>query len=130
MRIVLGAAVAALLIATPASAQTETGAAETACAAVAAAPSLPDGATATYEQMEEANAAYNSWFESNRTALECRRAEVEAVQARYQSLRTAYNAGVEQVNATRTSWEAEVTEFNARSPQQQRRQDEFDRRGR
>jgi len=121
MKVLLGVAAAALLMGAPAMAQTDAGAANTSCAAVAPPPTLPDGATATYEQMEAANTAYSAWFESNRAALECRRVEVEAVEARRQALLTAYNGGVDQLNATKTSWEAEVEEFNARAPQQQRR---------
>jgi hypothetical protein len=116
MKLVLGAAVAALLFASPAFAQSEGAPATSTCGAVAPAPALPDGATATYEQMETGNTSYDAWYESNRVALECRRAEVVAAEARYQTLRTAFNTNTEEVTAARTSWEAEVAEFNARSP--------------
>jgi hypothetical protein len=126
MKLWLGAAFAALLMATPASAQTEAGSA--ACAAIAPPPALPDGATATGEQMQAANEAYNAWFEGNRTALECMRPHAEAAQA----LVNAFNQGINQANSTQTSWQAEVAEFNARAPQPQRQRsrDEFDRSGR
>lgn len=120
MKLLLGAAFAALFIATPAMAQTPP-ASGSACAAIAPAPELPDGATATHEQMETANAAFQAWFPANRTALECRRAEVEAARARYEALRTEFNAGAETLNTVNTSWQADVAEFNERNPRSRTR---------
>lgn len=118
MKILLGAAVAAVLLATPAMAQTDPapGAAPntTACGALTPPPTLPDGATADREAMEAANNAYRTWGEAYRTVLQCRRAEVESLQARYQALRAEYNTGAELLNSTNTAWEADVAEFNAR----------------
>lgn len=125
MKVLLGAAVMALLVASPAVAQTDADAPSTQCGAIAPPPTLPDGATAEYAAMEAGNAAFRAWAESNRSVLECRRQEVEAAQARYQALRNEFNAGADQLNATNASWEAEVAEFNERNPQpaQQRRRD-------
>jgi hypothetical protein len=122
MKLLLSAAVAALTIAGAAAAQTNTTApAGSACPALAAPPSLPDGANANYEQMEQANEAHRAWATANRASLECRRAEVEAARARYEALRTEFNAGAEQLNAVQTGWEAEVTEFNERNPRSRTR---------
>jgi hypothetical protein len=121
MKLVLGAAVAALLLVSPALAQSDTAPASSSCGAIAPPPDLPDGAGANYEEMETANARYTEWAASNRQVLECRRAEVEALRARYEALRVEFNAGAEQARATQTSWEAEVAEFNARNPRSRTR---------
>lgn len=124
MKILLGAAVAALLLATPAVAQDTTAPAAadatSSCAALAAPPTFPDGATAQFDDMEQGNLAYRSWAQSNRTILECRLAEVEAAQARYQALRQTYNAGAEQLRTVTTAWEADVAEFNERNQNRRR----------
>jgi hypothetical protein len=122
MKILLGAAVAAFLTATPAMAQTTPAPASgSSCAAIAASPTLPDGATATHEQMELANTAFQTWFQANRTALECRRAEVETARTRYEALRTEFNSGAEQLNTVNTTWQADVAEFNERNPRSRTR---------
>ena len=117
MKLVLGAAIAALLIATPAMAQTDpaaTAAANaTSCGAIEPPPTLPDAATANREAMDAGNTAFNTWGQANQVVLQCRRAEVEALQARYQALRAEYNAGAEQLRNVNTAWQAEVAEFNA-----------------
>lgn len=127
MRILMGAATAALLMAAPAAAQTGTPATaapsatvQSACGAVAPPPTLLDGATATREQMTAANEAYTAWFTANRDALNCLRTEVEEAQARWQALRESYNAGADMLNTTNTAWQAEVEEFNGRDGQRSR----------
>lgn len=122
MKVVHGFAVAAVLFAAPALAQTGSAPASgSACAALAPAPTLPDGAQADYEEMESGNAAFRAWGEATRASLECRRAEVEAARARYEALRTEFNAGAEQLNSVQTGWEADVTEFNERNPRSRSR---------
>jgi hypothetical protein len=124
MKLVLTAAVAVLLLATPAMAQTDPAAPAaanaTSCGPLPPPPSLPDGATADREAMEAGNTAFTAWAEANRTVLACRRAEVESLQARFQALRAEYNAGAEQLNATNTVWQADVTEFNERGGNRRR----------
>jgi hypothetical protein len=119
MRIFAAAAIGALLMGAPAAAQTGTAPAATpvqsACGAIAPAPTLLDGATATRGQMDAFNTTYTAWFSANRDALTCRRTEFEAAQARAQALRDEYNAGAAALNTTNTTWQAEVTEFNART---------------
>lgn len=122
MKLLFAAAAAAILIAAPAMAQTTPApAAGSACAAIAAPPTLPDGATATHEQMETGNTAFQAWFPANRTALECRRAEVEAARARYEALRVEFNTGADQLNSVNTAWQADVAEFNERNPRSRTR---------
>jgi hypothetical protein len=125
--ILLAAVVTAVFSAAPAVAQTTPAApaasAASSCGPVAPAPSLPDGATATREVMDQTNLTYTAWFTANRDALECRRAEFEALAARTQALRTEFNAGAEALNATNTAWQAEVAEFNARSGRPQTTRD-------
>jgi len=116
--IFVGAALVALAIAAPATAQTQTtpaAPAQTACGPVTPPPTLLDGATATREQMNAFNTTYAAWFSANREALSCRRAELEAGQARLEALRNEYNAGADALNATNNAWQAEVTEFNNRT---------------
>jgi hypothetical protein len=117
MKLLLVAAVAALLVAAPASAQTTPAPAAEAvssCAELAPPPRLPDGATAPFDAMQVGDAAFRAWAESNRAILACRLAEVEAAHARWQALRQAYNSGAEQLAAVNAAWEADVTEFNER----------------
>jgi hypothetical protein len=121
MRVLFGAAAMAMLISSSAMAQTE-GAAPAApvppseCAALPTAPTLPDGAQGTREQMDAGNTAYNAWGEAYRAALACRRTEAEALQARWRARVAEYNAAAESLNTQSGAWEAEVQEFNARSP--------------
>ena len=115
IRLFAGAAIGALLMAAPVSAQTQTTPAQSTCGALAPAPTLLDGATANRTQMAEFNATYTAWFTATRDALNCRRTEFEAAQARAQALRDEYNAGAAALNTTNGSWEAEVAEFNARN---------------
>jgi hypothetical protein len=121
MKVLLGA-VAVMLIATPAMAQPTAPAAPAAssCAAIVPPPTLPDGATADYSAMEAGNATFRSWADGNRSVLECRRAEVEAAQARWQALRTEFNAGADTLRDTNTAWEADVAEFNDRNQERRR----------
>jgi hypothetical protein len=130
MRILFGAVAALALVATAASAQTTTPAPAgptvtlpdvgpanppTACAALQPAPTLPDGATANNAAMTTANATYLAWATANRSALECRRAEVEATHTRWQALANEYNAAAQAFNGVNASWEAETNEYNERT---------------
>lgn len=118
MRVVLSAVALALAVASSAMAQTE-GAAPippSECAAAPAAPTLPDGASATRDQMNEANTAFTTWAEAYRANVLCRRTEAEALQARWRARVAEHNAAAEALNTQNAAWEAEVAEFNARSP--------------
>lgn len=122
MRMILGAAVAALIMAGTAAAQTEetpaappAPPAESACAAPPAIPTdLPDGAEANAQQMTDGNTAFNTWMEATNAALECRRNEAAAAIHRANSLRDQFNEANQAAAAARDGWVAEVEEFNAR----------------
>lgn len=125
MRLIVGAAIAALVLAGSAAAQTtETPApaapagppAQTACAAIPPAPTLPDGATATAAQITAGNEAFNQWMAAVNPTLTCRRDEAQAVLARGNSLREQFNASAQSITAVREGWVADVAEYQARNP--------------
>lgn len=129
MKVIVGAAVAALLwVGTAAAQDTQTPAPTTppappavsTCAALPAAPTLPDGAAATAPQMNEGNEAFNAWIMSVNTVLTCRREEAQAAIARAESLREQFNATTQTVTTTREAWLADVNEYNERNPQRGR----------
>lgn len=122
MKLFMGVAVAAMLLATPVLAQTagETTATPPApvppssCGAPPPAPTLPDGATASRSDMDAANTTYTTWAEAYRQVVVCRHAEAQALRAQADARAQEHNAAVEAFNATTTAWEADVTEYNAR----------------
>lgn len=118
MKFLIGVAAATLLMASPALAQTPD--LPESCTGFAAAPTLPDGATADREAIAAADAQFREWHGAGSTKLTQCRAEVEAARARVAAMETAYNAAVAQLNGTRDTWVVEVEEFNARSPRQRR----------
>jgi hypothetical protein len=120
MKTLLGAALAAVLLATPALAQTETTAPAapvpaSSCGALPAQPTMPDGAVANREEMEAANTAFVAWFEQYRANLTCRSTEATALRAQFEARFAEHNTGVEALEAANTSWTAEAAEFNART---------------
>jgi hypothetical protein len=124
MKLLLGAAVAALLIASPAMAQTDPAptAAPTQCGTVEAAPTgAPDGATATREQVEAFTTRFNAWGEATRVALECKRTRAEAARAQADAWTLEFNNENGAARTAIAAWQAEVDEFNARAPARQNR---------
>ena len=118
MRLLLGAAVAALLIASPAMAQTDAApAAGASCGTVAPAPAnAPDGATAERDVVEAYTTQFNAWAEATNTVLSCKRARAEAARAAADALTSEFNAENTTLRSAIDAWTAEVTEFNARAP--------------
>jgi len=115
MKALIGVAAAALLLATPALAQTDT----QACA-FQAPPSLIDGADSSHEQMTSKGEEVTAWVNA-RQAQEARcQAEIQRLQAELQPLIDAYNASGPQRVSTVQAWNAEVTEFGARPQQRER----------
>ena len=112
-------AVAAMLIASPALAQTAPAAPASvptsSCGNLPTVPTLPDGASASREEMERGNEAFNTWSAAARAVVECRHTEAEALQAQWTTRVSEHNAMVEGLNVTNTSWQAEAAEFNARN---------------
>lgn len=122
MRVIVGAALAAVLLAAPAMAQETPAPAPAApqsqCGAIPPAPGdLPDGANATRRAMETANERVSAWVASANAILQCRRAEAEAARAAADALGGEYNTMNGSVRAVITGWEAEAAEYNARGQQ-------------
>ncbi len=115
MKLLFGAAVAAMLIATPALAQTPPSSASN-CPQAGEPPTLPDGATADRNEVEAANERYTTWAQGVSESLTCMRAEAEALHQQWQARVSAHNEAAETLRATTASWEAEVQEFNERNP--------------
>lgn len=121
MKLLIGAAAAALLMATPALAQTDTAAPAASCGTLEPVPAdAPDGATASREVVEAYTQRFNEWGERSNAVLACKRAEAEAARARADALTTQFNTENSMVRDAIATWTAEVAEFNAR-PQRQRR---------
>jgi hypothetical protein len=123
MKLLLSAAVAALLIASPAMAQTDAApAASASCGTVAPAPpGLPDGATASREDVEAYRLAFDAWHTATTPVLACKRTRAEEALARSNALTGEFNTENTAVNSAITAWRAEAEEFNARGPVRPRR---------
>jgi hypothetical protein len=120
MKLLLSAAVAALLMASPAMAQTDAAPAAS-CGTLEPAPANPpDGATAAREVVEGYTQRFNAWAEASNAVLACKRTEAEQARARADALTTEFNTANSGVRDAIAAWTVEVTEFNAR-PQRQRR---------
>lgn len=119
MKVLIGAAAAmALLVASPALAQTTT----SACAVQAApTPALPDGATVTNDAMQAAHAQMSAWAATRQGQLQACRAEIEAMRAQLNGLETTYNQSVGELNTAVAAFAVETEEYNARSSQGSRR---------
>ena len=129
MKVLIGAAAAALLIA--ASGEARAQAAPTSpmvgaeivpshCGELPAQPSLPDGAVANSEAMTAGQAALVAWDASYRANLTCRRIEFEELLALSQTRRDAHNAGAEVLNAALAVWAVEIAEYNTLHPPRRR----------
>jgi hypothetical protein len=117
MKLMIGAAAAALLLATPAMAQTASPAIPASCSNFDAAPTLVDGASATRAQMNSTSESVEAW----RAALEAKRttcqADITALRTQLEAAVAAYNASAQSATQTLNTWNTEVTEFNGRSGQ-------------
>lgn len=112
MRLLIGAAAAALLFASPALAQTATIPAS--CAGFEAAPATPDGAVANSREMQEGATRFDAWRAAREQKLATCQADAAALRAQLEATVAAFNAaGTERVTAV-TAWNAEIEEFNAR----------------
>jgi len=117
MKVFAGAVVAAaaLLLATPAAAQTD------ACT-FAPVPQLADGAAATHDQMTEKNTEIAAWVSQREQQEAACQAQINALQAQLAPMVSAFNAAGPERVQTVQAWNAEVQEFSARPAQPQRRQ--------
>lgn len=127
MRCAMIAAAAVLMAGAPAFAQTpgalETPAASSAtadpgptCSGFAPAPTLPDGATATQEQMTAGDQQYQGWGQPLLAKLQQCRDEILAMRAQLQAREAAFNANNTTLRSVSDAWQADVAEFNARPP--------------
>ncbi|MBY0562848.1 MAG: hypothetical protein K2P58_01580 [Hyphomonadaceae bacterium] len=129
MRRAIVAAAAALLMGAPAFAQTPEAPATPiapadpgpTCSGFAAAPALPDGASATQPQMTEGETQYQAWGQATLAKLQSCRDEIYALRAQVQAREQAFNATNASLRAVTETWQADVAEFNERNPQQRRR---------
>ncbi len=119
MKFLIGVAAATLLMASPALAQTPATAPDV-CVGFAAAPTLPDGATAAPEAMAAMDTEFRAWHGAGTAKLQQCRTEIEALRAQLTATETAYNGGVALLNGTRDAWQVEVDEYNARAPARNR----------
>lgn len=105
MKLLIGAAAAAFaLAASPALAQA---ALTPNCTGFEPAPTVPDGATASREEVEAANTRFQEWYNATVAKQQTCRADIDAMTA-------AFNAAEQGRTSAQTSWQAEVAEFNAR----------------
>ena len=81
------------------------------CSAVAPMPTLPSGATATPQEMTQAETAYQAWYTSTRASLECWVARVQELQAQTEQTTANYNAFISGFNTFNQGWEAEKRAF-------------------
>ncbi len=113
MKLLIGAAAAALMFAATAAAQTPpTDSAH--CSGFQPAPTLPDGATADRAEIAVGNTQYETWGQERLAKLRLCRAEIEALRAQLAPLEQAYTANNTELTSVVTAWQAEVAEFNAR----------------
>jgi len=122
MKLLVGVAVAALLIASPAMAQTDTApAAPATCGTIGPAPTdQPDGATATRQQVEAFTTRFNTWAEATNAVLSCKRQRAEAARAQADAMAAEFNTENNGLRTAIAAWQTEVDEFNARAPARDR----------
>ncbi len=106
MKFLIGTAAAAAfaLMVSPAFAQATVSAN---CSGFDAAPTIPDGATATRAELEAANAVVQAWVEARTAKLVICQDEVNAMSQ-------AFNTAEQERRTFIANWTAEVNEFNAR----------------
>ena len=109
--LLLGAAAAVALFATPALAQTAPSAN---CTGFEAAPALPNGAEATERQINAGNEAYQAWGQTRLNKLNACRADIDALRAQLNALEGAYNTANGELASVTQSWQASVAAYNER----------------
>jgi septal ring factor EnvC (AmiA/AmiB activator) len=113
MKVLIGAAAAALLLATPALAQTPQAAG--ACGSFAAAPSLIDGANANRDQMTSKNEEVTAWATARQQQEATCQQEINTMRTQLEAMVSAFNtSGQERVTVVQ-NWNAEIAEFGGRS---------------
>lgn len=111
---VLSAAAFLVLIASPAAFAAD-------CAQPGPAPAVPDGTTATVDQMKAAHEAIQSYANSLQLVQDCNEAKIKLAQKstkpeELQKMRDQGNAAVDQAKALGEAYSAQVKIFKARAP--------------
>lgn len=118
MRILIGAAVAALLIAVPAAAQETSATAQpplaSRCGDFPAAPTFPDGARANAAAMERGQEAYTTWRASIDAIVACRNTEMTNWRSQYEAIGARNEADATAAAGVVSGWGAELQEYNDR----------------
>lgn len=132
MKLVIGAAFAALALAATAAmaqtppAQTPAAIPPSRCVAIPAAPTFPDGARARNQAvMQQGNAAYEAWGRQTQEVLACRQTEARELRTQAETARLHAEARVQEFNRAVAgqcdvvrAWRAEVAEYNERQGQE------------
>jgi hypothetical protein len=90
------------------------------CAALTQAPAPPDGATATEAQMRAAVAEFEEWRTREQATLDCRRAEVETLNAQATARANEYRTAQADNQARAAAFQAQIDVYQARSPRSRR----------
>jgi len=120
MRILLGATAALMLMAAPAFAQT-TPALPSQCVFTPA-PTIPDGARATNQQMTDAREALATWTTTREAEIAACDAAAHALDNQAKAAAAAHNAAVAETNAAIARFSEENTEYGARGTTSGRRE--------
>ncbi|MFO1017173.1 MAG: hypothetical protein U1E03_06220 [Hyphomonadaceae bacterium] len=107
------AVVAVALFSAPAFAQTASGS----CASFEAAPTAPNGATASRQAMEAYGRQFDAWRATRDQRLAACRVEIEAARAALDAMVQSYNTAGRERAALISAWNAEVDEYGARGGQ-------------
>ncbi len=84
------------------------------CPAIVQAPAAPDGATASQQDMQAAVARYETWRAQAETTMQCRAAEVNALNAQTRARRAEYDAALADNQARAAAFQAQIEAAQAR----------------
>ena len=84
------------------------------CPAFTPAPTAPDAARATAEQMNAAVASYTTWQAAAQTVLDCRNAERRTLHAQVQARTAELEAAAAANTAAAAAFQAQLDAFHAR----------------
>lgn len=118
MKVLLGATAALMLMAAPAFAQT---ALPPQCNFTAP-PTIPDGARATNQQMNDARAALETWRTARQAEMTACDTAARALDEQAKAAAAAHNAALTETNATITRFGEENQEYSARGSTSGRRE--------
>ena len=84
------------------------------CPAIVQAPAAPDGATASQQDMQAAVARYEAWRVQAEATMQCRAAEVNALNAQSRARRAEYDAALADNQARAAAFQAQIEAAQAR----------------